>query len=79
MSTQTINIRKTHTQWSDLLSLVMQGTEIVFAKDNKPLARLIPISQTASQARVAGLHEGKIWISDDFDEPLPNSFWLGTA
>ena len=79
MSTQTINIRTAQPQWNDLLSLVMQGTEIVFAKNNKPLARLIPISQPASQARIAGLHEGKIWISDDFDEPLPDSFWLGTA
>lgn len=23
-----------------------------------------------------GLFEGKIQISDDFDEPLPDSFWL---
>ena len=76
MSTQTINIRTAHPQWNDLLSLVMQGTEVVFAKDNQPLARLVPVSQATSQVRVAGLHEGSIWISDDFDEPLSDSFWL---
>ncbi len=27
--------------------------------------------------RVAGLHKGAIWISDDFDEPLDDAFWLG--
>ena len=27
--------------------------------------------------RVAGLHEGQTLISDDFDEPLPDEFWLG--
>ena len=27
--------------------------------------------------RVAGLHAGLTWISDDFDDPLPDSFWLG--
>lgn len=27
--------------------------------------------------RVAGLHEGQIWISDDFNDPLPDEFWLG--
>jgi len=27
--------------------------------------------------RVPGLSRGKIWISEDFDEPLPDSFWLG--
>ena len=24
---------------------------------------------------VFGLHEGQIWMSDDFDAPLPESFW----
>ena len=27
--------------------------------------------------RVAGLHDGQIWISDDFNDPLPDQFWLG--
>jgi hypothetical protein len=27
--------------------------------------------------RVAGLHEGQIWMSDDFNDPLPDEFWLG--
>lgn len=29
------------------------------------------------QPRVAGLHKGNAWISDDFNEPLPDEFWLG--
>ena len=29
------------------------------------------------EPRVAGLHEGQTVISDDFDEPLPDEFWLG--
>lgn len=27
--------------------------------------------------RVAGLHAGKGWMAEDFDAPLPDSFWLG--
>lgn len=27
--------------------------------------------------RMAGLHAGAIWTSDDFDEPLPDEFWTG--
>jgi hypothetical protein len=28
--------------------------------------------------RVLGLHKGiPCWIADDFDAPLPGSFWLG--
>jgi mRNA-degrading endonuclease RelE of RelBE toxin-antitoxin system len=29
--------------------------------------------------RVFGQYAGKIWMSDDFDDPLPDSFWLGES
>jgi len=29
--------------------------------------------------RIAGLGKGTIVITDDFDEPLPEAFWLGEA
>ncbi len=25
--------------------------------------------------RIFGLHQGKIWMSDDFNQPLPDNFW----
>jgi predicted HTH domain antitoxin len=34
----------------------------------------IPVS---SKKRVLGMHRGQIWVSDDFDDPLPDEFWLG--
>ncbi len=27
--------------------------------------------------RIPNLAQGKIWMSDDFNEPLSDSFWLG--
>lgn len=30
-----------------------------------------------STQRVPDLHRGQVWMSDDFDEPLPDEFWLG--
>lgn len=30
-----------------------------------------------SSERVPGLHAGTTWMSDDFDAPLPDKFWLG--
>lgn len=29
----------------------------------------------AQTERVLGLHSDKGWVSDDFDEPLPDEFW----
>jgi hypothetical protein len=31
----------------------------------------------APEPRIFDLHAGKIWTSDDFDDELPDSFWLG--
>ncbi len=40
---------------------------------------LVKIEEKSVQnkPRVAGLHAGMGWISDDFDDELPDSFWLG--
>lgn len=79
MATKTIDIHDAQTQLSELLSLALQGTEIIFSKDNTPLARLVPVSKGSSQSRIAGLHQGAISMSVDFDAPLPDDFWLGDA
>ncbi len=39
--------------------------------------KFVQPSQQLGFQRVAGLHEGQIWMSDDFNEPLPDEFWLG--
>jgi antitoxin (DNA-binding transcriptional repressor) of toxin-antitoxin stability system len=44
--------------------------EIVIAKAGKPVARLLPF-EPRSEPRRPGMMKGKIWISEDFDDPLP--------
>jgi Protein of unknown function (DUF2281) len=34
-------------------------------------------SEQPEQPRVFGQYQGRILMSGDFDEPLPDSFWLG--
>ncbi len=36
-------------------------------------AHLHPVLESP---RVAGLHTGQWWMSEDFNEPLPDDFWL---
>lgn len=31
----------------------------------------------AAPPRVAGLNRGQIWVSEDFDAPLPDELWRG--
>jgi prevent-host-death family protein len=78
MCTKTVDVREAQINLQDLLSLVREGTEIVLTEGATPLARVVPLAFTTT-TRVAGLHAGAIWTSEDFDEPLPEDFWTGTA
>jgi antitoxin (DNA-binding transcriptional repressor) of toxin-antitoxin stability system len=40
------------------------------------VAQVIPLPEKPKQ-RIAPLHPGAIEMSDDFDAPLPDEFWLG--
>ena len=72
MVTKTIDLQEAKKHLKDLVSRVGKGEHLVLSENNIPIAQLIPISQ-----RVAGLHAGTIWTSNDFDEPLPEQFWTG--
>jgi len=78
MITTTVNVRDAQTRLAELVRLVSEGNEIVIAEGDKPVARLVPLSSSDLKQRIAGLNRGDIWVSDDFDAPLPDEFWLGT-
>ena len=52
------------------------------------LIRVLELIQTAKSSssemavssqelRMPGLHSGQVWMSEDFNDPLPDEFWLG--
>ena len=85
METKTIEVSAAQAQLSELLSLVAEGTEIILTDGERPLARIVQISEPqldgSPKQRIAGLHAyaGAAWTSDDFDAELPDEFWLGTS
>jgi antitoxin (DNA-binding transcriptional repressor) of toxin-antitoxin stability system len=76
MQTKTVDVHEAQTHLVELLSMVAAGTEIILTEGSIPLARIVPMARYAP--RVAGLHPGAIWTSEDFDDPLPDEFWTGT-
>ena len=68
---KSVNIYEAKTQLSKLVDLASSGTDVVIARAGKPVARLTTLKQPKKKPIVYGLLEGKGWIADDFDDPLP--------
>lgn len=68
--TKIIKLYDAKTHLSDLVERAAKGEEFIIAKGDEPKARLVPITKEARQ-RAPGGWEGRLWISDDFDAPLP--------
>ena len=78
MFTKMIEISQTNMTIEELLAQLSSDAEIVLTRNHIPIARLAaePPSE-ALPARILGLHAGQGWMSDDFNDALPDSFWLG--
>lgn len=63
-----VNIHEAKTHLSKLLQRVAQGEEVTIARAGVPVAKLIAVTPAK---RPLGIDKGKIWISDDFDAPIP--------
>ncbi|MCF6208227.1 MAG: type II toxin-antitoxin system Phd/YefM family antitoxin [Ghiorsea sp.] len=64
-----INIHEAKTNLSKLIQEALNGEEVIIAKGNKPVVKLVPLQQVKKERKL-GLAKGKITMSDDFDAPL---------
>jgi BioD-like phosphotransacetylase family protein len=58
--------------------LINSSTQSALEDVDKALLQEI-INEQQHHERKPGLHPGAFIMSDDFNEPLPDSFWLGEA
>jgi antitoxin (DNA-binding transcriptional repressor) of toxin-antitoxin stability system len=73
MLAKKIEVEKTSLK--ELLALVREGAEVLLTEGDTPVAKIVPVEGKTGK-RIPNLHPGG-WISDDFDDPLPDEFWLG--
>ena len=76
MKSKTITIQDAQQKLVEFLRFASKGNEVIILDNNRPLAKLTPIFPTET-SRIPGLSRGKIWMSEDFNEPLPEDFWTG--
>jgi prevent-host-death family protein len=62
------DIAEAEAHFSELVEKALLGEEVIVAKDNKPVAKIVPLRPAI---RKPGTGTGKIlYISPDFDAPL---------
>lgn len=66
--TITINLETEERPLGELVEQTLGGTEIVFTRNDRPVAKLVAIPSRT--ARHFGSARGLIEIGEDFDEPL---------
>ncbi len=61
------NVAEAKAQFSTLVRKALQGEEVVIARDNKPLVKLVPVGVPG---RKPGTAKGRVTMTADFDAPL---------
>jgi len=74
---RTVNIFEAKTQLSKLVTTVEGGEDVIIARAGKPVARLTQL-KPEKKPIIYGLMKGKIWVADDFDDPLPEDFLISS-
>jgi prevent-host-death family protein len=66
------NVAEAKARFSELVQKAVSGEEVVIARDNRPLLRLVPLGAPAGK-RTPGSARGRVWIAPDFDQ-TPEDF-----
>lgn len=68
---ETVNMHEAKTHLSRLAERAANGEVIVIARNGRPLAQIGPLDAERKPIQF-GFLKNKIWVSDDFDDPLPS-------
>jgi prevent-host-death family protein len=65
-----VTMHEAKTNLSRLIKKASAGEEIIIARGDQPVARLVPIASVKGK-RVPGSLKGKLHVGPEFFEPLP--------
>ena len=66
------NVAEAKSRFSELVQKAMIGEEVIIAKDNKPVVKVVGIAEPGNP-RAPGWAKGRIWMAPDFDA-TPDDF-----
>ncbi len=66
-----VNITEAKAQLSRLVEEAQNGQRVIIGKAGRPVA-VLTAYDADPEPRTLGGWEGRVWIADDFDDPLPD-------
>jgi prevent-host-death family protein len=66
------NVAEAKARFSELVNKAVSGEEVVIARDNRALLRLVPLGPSGDR-RKPGSAKGRVWMAPDFDR-TPEDF-----
>ena len=73
----TIDIREFAGRMSEALERAANGEDVILADGDVPKVRLVPCP--VRKPRIPGLNPGAFQPAPNFDDPMPDEFWLGES
>jgi len=70
METRQVNIHEAKTHLSKLIQEALSGTEVIIARDNRPLVRLEVLPEARMERRIGQAKGLVLFMAEDFNAPL---------
>jgi prevent-host-death family protein len=67
-----LNLTEAKAKFSALVDAAARGDGTIIAKSGTPVAMLVPLDHQKHPPIKFGTLKGKIWIAENFDDPLPD-------
>jgi antitoxin (DNA-binding transcriptional repressor) of toxin-antitoxin stability system len=74
-----VNVHAAKTNLSRLIEQALRGEEVIIARGDKPVVRLVPVDAPMPRRRFGSL-KGRLEVPDSFFDPLPEDelkLWEG--
>lgn len=72
--TKTVDLKEVSIE--SVIALMRNGDEVIVEENGEPVAKITPIEKPKIKQRILGLGAEKgYFMSDDFDDELPDEFW----
>jgi prevent-host-death family protein len=73
---EAVSMEEAAPRHEELVRLALAGTPVLITEAGEPLVRLVPVADAINLPRIPGLSAGAVWMSDDFNDELPDEFWF---